>query len=71
MCALIPTFRAGDNESLSASAIRGGGRPVGNRRIYQLDPTGVSALRAYLDEFWNQALASFKQAAERKVEEDR
>lgn len=47
------------------------GRPAGNRRIYQLDPTGVGALRAYLDEFWNQALASFKQAAERKMEEER
>lgn len=46
-------------------------RAAGNRRIYQLDPTGVGALRAYLDEFWNQALASFKQAAERKMEEER
>ena len=38
---------------------------AGNRRIYQLDPVGVSGLRAYLDRFWNQALASFKAAAER------
>jgi DNA-binding transcriptional ArsR family regulator len=37
---------------------------AGNRRIYQLDPDGVSALRAYFDRFWNQALAAFKQAAE-------
>jgi DNA-binding transcriptional ArsR family regulator len=40
-------------------------RAAGNRRIYQLDPVGVSGLRAYLDRFWNQALASFKAAAER------
>jgi DNA-binding transcriptional ArsR family regulator len=46
-------------------------RPAGNRRIYQVDPTGISALRAYLDQFWNQSLASFKQAAEQKVKESR
>ena len=41
-------------------------RRQGNRRIYQLDPSGVGAVRAYLDRFWNQALAAFKQAAEQK-----
>jgi DNA-binding transcriptional ArsR family regulator len=41
-------------------------RRDGNRRIYQLDPSGVGAVRAYLDRFWNQALAAFKQAAEQK-----
>ena len=39
-------------------------RPAGNRRIYQVDPQGVGALRAYLDGFWNRALADFKTAAE-------
>jgi DNA-binding transcriptional ArsR family regulator len=39
-------------------------RRDGNRRIYQLDPDGVGALRAYLDRFWNDALAAFKAAAE-------
>src|SRR5271165_5823026 len=39
-------------------------RPVGNRRIYQLDPDGVGALRAYLDRFWNRALTAFKAAVE-------
>lgn len=46
-------------------------RAAGNRRIYQLDPTGVSMLRAYLDQFWNRALASFKEAAERDRRETR
>jgi DNA-binding transcriptional ArsR family regulator len=41
-------------------------RAVGNRRIYQVDPTGVQALRSYLDTFWTRALASFKEAAEQK-----
>jgi DNA-binding transcriptional ArsR family regulator len=45
-------------------------RQVGNRRIYQLDPAGIGALRAYFDRFWNQALAAFKEAAERDDEED-
>jgi len=46
-------------------------RPAGNRRIYQVDPTGVSALRAYLDRFWDQSLASFKEAAEQRAKESR
>jgi len=41
-------------------------RPVGNRRIYELDPQGLEALRAYLDTFWRRSLAAFKQ----RVEED-
>jgi DNA-binding transcriptional ArsR family regulator len=41
----------------------------GTRRIYQLNPEGVGALRAYFDRFWNQAMAAFKQAAERPDEE--
>jgi len=39
-------------------------RPVGNRRLYQVNPAGIEALRAYFDAFWNQALAAFKRAAE-------
>ena len=41
----------------------------GTRRLYQLNPDGVGALRAYVDQFWNQALAAFKAAAERNEEE--
>ena len=39
-------------------------RPAGNRRIYELNPAGVDALRNYFDRFWTQALAAFKKAAE-------
>src|SRR5438034_6911840 len=39
-------------------------RRSGTRRLYQLDPDGVGALRAYFDGFWNQALAAFKAAVE-------
>jgi DNA-binding transcriptional ArsR family regulator len=44
-------------------------RPAGTRRIYQLDPDGVGALRAYLDQFWNQALTAYKAAVEKRTEE--
>jgi DNA-binding transcriptional ArsR family regulator len=39
-------------------------RAEGSRRIYAVDLDGVSALRAYLDTFWNRSLAAFKAAAE-------
>ncbi len=39
-------------------------RSVGNRRIYKLDPAGVSELRDYLDGFWNRSLTAFKRAVE-------
>jgi DNA-binding transcriptional ArsR family regulator len=42
---------------------------AGTRRLYRIDPEGVGALRAYLDRFWNQALAAFKDAAERDPKE--
>ena len=44
-------------------------RHAGTRRIYQLDPDGVGALRAYLDRFWSQSLAAFKAAIEQQQEE--
>ena len=39
-------------------------RRAGNRRIYQVDPSGIGALRAELDRFWNQALANYKEIVE-------
>ena len=44
--------------------------PNGTRRVYQLDPDGVGALRAYLDRFWQRSLAAFKQAVEQTTEEE-
>jgi DNA-binding transcriptional ArsR family regulator len=38
--------------------------PVGNRRIYSVDPSGLQLLRTYLDRVWDAALASFATAAE-------
>jgi hypothetical protein len=44
-------------------------RPAGTRRIYQLDPDGVGALRAELDRFWNKSLAAYKAVVEQPTEE--
>ena len=41
-------------------------RPDGTRRLYQLNPSGIEAVRAYFDTFWNQALTAFKQAVEKE-----
>jgi DNA-binding transcriptional ArsR family regulator len=46
-------------------------RPEGTRRVYYIDPNGLGALRAWVDQFWDKALAEFKaevemQASERK-----
>ena len=44
-------------------------QPEGNRRIYRLNPSGVGALRAYLDQFWNRSLTAFKAAVEQPQQE--
>ena len=39
-------------------------RRSGTRRLYRLDLNGLATLRAYLDSFWEEALAAFKVATE-------
>jgi len=36
----------------------------GTRRVYRINPAGVTALRAYLDRIWDDALTAFQKAAE-------
>lgn len=36
----------------------------GARRVYRIDPRGLGQLRAWLDRFWDDALDSFRAAAE-------
>ena len=43
-------------------------RAQGTRRLYQLNPQGIQDLRAYFDQFWNQALASFKEAVQEEAQ---
>ena len=40
------------------------GRAEGTRRIYEVDRTGLEAIRQWIDGFWSDALERFKQAAE-------
>jgi DNA-binding transcriptional ArsR family regulator len=40
-------------------------RAEGTRRLYQVERRGVEAVRQWLDEFWDETLGSFKEAAER------
>jgi DNA-binding transcriptional ArsR family regulator len=35
-------------------------RPAGTRRLYQLNPEGIDALRVWLDGVWTAALGAFK-----------
>ena len=44
-------------------------RRAGTRRIYQLDPSGVAALRADLERFWAKALIAYKTVVEQPTEE--
>ena len=44
-------------------------RRDGNRRIYQLDPDGIAALRADLDRFWSRALTAYKAVVEEQTKE--
>ena len=46
-------------------------RQTGTRRVYQVDPKAVEALREYFDSFWSQALASFRTAAQDQPQEDK
>lgn len=42
-------------------------RTQGTRHLYQLDASGVAALRDYLDSLWHTALDQFKREAERSA----
>ena len=38
----------------------------GTRRLYRIEPDGLTELRAWFDSFWDTALAEFKATAERE-----
>ena len=39
-------------------------RPEGTPRVYCIDPKGLGGLRAWLDQFWDQALMAFQAEVE-------
>jgi len=40
-------------------------KPLGTQRVYYIDPHGLGLLRAWVDQFWDHALASFHHEVER------
>lgn len=62
----LPISRPAVSQHLRA--LKDGGlvvdRAEGTRRVYRINPAGVTALRAYLDRVWNDALTAFQKAAE-------
>ena len=45
--------------------------PVGNRRIYRVDPDALAALRGHFDQFWQRALTAYKRTAEQADEREK
>ena len=62
----LPISRPAVSQHLRA--LKDGGlvvsQPEGTRRVYRLNPDGVTALRAYLDRIWKEALTAFAKAAQ-------
>jgi DNA-binding transcriptional ArsR family regulator len=42
-------------------------RAEGTRRLYAVNVQGIETLRSWLNGFWDEALAAFKEAAERET----
>lgn len=57
----LPVSRPAVSQHLKVLKVAGlvRDRASGTRRVYQLDPTGLQALRADLDRFWSQALSNY------------
>lgn len=71
LAALLPVTRPAVSQHLKvlkeARLVRD--EAQGTRRIYSIDPAGLGAIRAWLDRFWDQALAAYAAAAEREDKE--
>lgn len=71
LAALLPVTRPAVSQHLkilkAAKLVRD--RAEGTRRIYAIDPAGLGPIRAWLDKFWDKALASYAEAAEREDSE--
>ena len=66
LAAVLPVSRPAVSQHLRI--LRGAGlvseRRDGTRRLYRVDPNGLAALRTYLETYWIDVLAAFKDAAE-------
>jgi DNA-binding transcriptional ArsR family regulator len=43
--------------------------PAGTRRVYQIDPKGLGAIRAWLDDMWGGALQSFSVELDKEIQD--
>jgi DNA-binding transcriptional ArsR family regulator len=43
-------------------------RPLGTRRIYQVDPEALALLRTYFESFWSRSLLAFRDFSETEQE---
>ncbi len=62
----MPVSRPAVSQHLKALKDAGlvANRQEGTRRIYFIDPHGLGALRRWLDQFWDEALAAFQAEVE-------
>jgi DNA-binding transcriptional ArsR family regulator len=47
------------------------GERAGTQRIYRVDPDGIAALRADLEQYWSKSLVAYKAAVENRQKEKR
>src|SRR3954462_3576837 len=68
LAAGLPVTRPAGSQHLKIlkAARLGGDAAPGTGRIYSIDPAGLGAIRAWLDRFWDEALAAYAAAAERE-----
>jgi len=66
LAALVPVSRSAVSQHLKVLKDAGlvGSTPEGSRRVYAVDPRGITELRDYLDRFWGVALLSYKNRIE-------
>ena len=71
LAAALPVSRPAVSQHLRILATAGlvTHQRQGTRNLYEVNGNGVAELRVWVDGFWDEALARFKAAAERKGEE--
>ena len=62
----LPVSRPAVSQHLKALKIAGlvNDRSEGTRRVYYIDPQGLGDLRRWIDQFWDDALESFRRELE-------
>ena len=62
----LPVSRPAVSQHLKALKTAGlvNDRAEGARRVYYIDPDGLAELRIWIDQFWDDALAAFKNEVE-------